>query len=293
MMLGPKEMAVAVRKSSGEIVVDKKPVSDVLRKNKFLKLPIVRGIVSFVNSMVLGIKTLMFSAEMYDVEEDDPSYKPSKLDMWLEEKFKNKDVIVYTSLVISLVLAMVLFVFLPAFITKYTTAFINHDVLRSLIEGVVRMAIFLLYIWLVSRTKDIQRVFEYHGAEHKTIACYEHGDELTVDNVKKYSRLHPRCGTSFLIEVMIISVIVFSFLSWDSLPVRILCKLALMPFVAGCAYELIKLAGRSDNKAVQIINKPGMWLQRLTTREPDGEQIEVAIRALTEVMPEDRDEAKW
>ncbi len=293
MMRGPKEIAVAVRKSSGEIIVDKKPVSSILQKNKFLKLPIIRGIVSFIESMVLGVRTLMFSAELYDLEEEDPTYQPSKFDEWLEKVFKNKDAVIYTSVVLALILAMGLFVLLPAFITKYTTALIPNDVVRSLIEGVVRMTIFVLYIWLVSRTKDIQRVFEYHGAEHKTIACYEHGEELTVENVKKYSRLHPRCGTSFLIEVMIISVIVFSFLSWDSLPIRILSKLALMPFVAGFAYELIKLAGRCDNKFVQIINKPGMWLQKLTTREPDGEQIEVAIRSLTEVIPENKDDAKW
>ncbi len=293
MMRGPKDIAVAVRKSNGEIVVDKKPVSSVLQKCKFLKLPIIRGIVSFVESLVLGVRTLMFSAELYDLEEEDPTYQPSKFDEWLEKVFKNKDAVIYTSVVIALVLSMALFVFLPALITKYTTNFITNDVARSLIEGGVRMAIFVLYIWLVSKTKDIQRVFEYHGAEHKTIACYEHGDELTVENVKKYSRLHPRCGTSFLIEVMIISVIVFSFLSWDSLPVRILSKLALMPFVAGFAYEIIKLAGRCDNKLVQIINKPGMWLQKLTTKEPDAEQIEVAIRSLTEVIPENKDDAKW
>ncbi len=293
MMRGPKEIAVAVRKSNGEIVVDKKPVSSILQKWKFLKLPVIRGIVNFVESLILGVRTLMFSAELYDLGEDDPSYAPSKFDLWLEKTFKNKDIVIYVSVVIALIFSMGLFVFLPALITKYTTDFIPNDVARSLIEGVVRMGIFVLYIWLVSKTKDIQRVFEYHGAEHKTIACYEHGDELTPENVRKYSRLHPRCGTSFLIEVMIISVIVFSFLSWDSLPVRILSKLALMPFVAGFAYELIKLAGRCDHKLVQIINKPGLWLQKLTTREPDDEQIEVAIRSLTEVIPENKEDAKW
>ncbi len=293
MMKGPKDIAVAVRKSNGEIVIDKKPVASILQKSKFLKLPIIRGIVSFVESMVIGVRTLMFSAELYDLEEEDPTYKPSKFDQWLEKVFKNKDAVIYTSVVIALVLSMALFVFLPATITKYTTEFISNSVLRSLIEGATRMIIFVLYIWLVSRSKDIQRVFEYHGAEHKTIACYEHGEELTVENVKKHCRLHPRCGTSFLIEVMIISVIVFSFLSWDSLPIRILSKLLLMPFVAGIAYELIKIAGRCDNKLIQIINKPGLWLQKITTKEPDDEQIEVAIRSILEVIPENRDDAKW
>lgn len=293
MMRGPEDIAVAVRKSNGEIVVDKKPVSTIIKKYKILKLPILRGIVAFIESMILGVRTLMFSAELYDIGEDEPSFQPSKFDLFLEKLFGNKDVVIYTAVFISLLFAVGLFILLPAFITKYTTSLIQSDVIRSLIEGTVRISIFVLYILLVSKMKDIQRVFQYHGAEHKSIACYEHGDELTVENVKKYSRLHPRCGTSFLIEVMIISVIVFSFLSWDNLFIRIITKLALMPFVAGVAYEFIKLAGRSENKCVQIINQPGMWLQKLTTREPDGEQIEVAIRSLTEVLPKNKEEDKW
>lgn len=293
MMRGPKDIAVAVRKSDGEIVVDKKPVSSITAKYPFLKWPIIRGVVSFIESMVLGVKTLMFSAELYDTGEDDPTYEPSKFDLWLEKVFGNKDVVIYTSVIISLFLAVGLFIFLPALITKYTTWFIQHDVVRSLIEGCVRMGIFVLYIFLVSRMKDIQRVFQYHGAEHKTIACYEHGEALTVENVKKYSRLHPRCGTSFLIEVMIISVIVFSFISWSNIWVRIGLKLLLMPLVAGIAYEFIKLAGRSDHPIVQLINKPGLWLQHLTTREPDGEQIEVGIRSLEEVLTGDKEDDKW
>lgn len=293
MMRGPKDIAVAVRKSDGEIVVDKKPVASVLQKYKFLKLPIIRGVVSFIESMITGIKTLMFSAELYDVEDDEPAYKPSKFDLWLEKIFGNKDVLVYTSLVLSLILAMGLFVMLPALITKYATFFITNNVVKSLIEGVVRMCIFVLYIFLVSRTKEMQRVFQYHGAEHKSIACYEHGEELTIENVRKHSRFHPRCGTSFLIEVMIISVIVFSFLSWDNIIVRMLTKLALMPVVAGLAYEVIKLAGRYDNKFMGIVNKPGLWLQRLTTKEPDDSQIEVALRSLTEVMTGNKEDDKW
>lgn len=293
MMRGPKDIAVAVRKSDGEIVVDKKPVSSITAKYPFLKWPIIRGVVNFIESMILGVKTLMFSAELYDTGEEDPTYEPSKFDLWLEKVFGNKDVVIYTSVIISLFLAVGLFIFLPAMITKYTTWFIQHDVVRSLIEGCVRMGIFVLYIFLVSRMKDIQRVFQYHGAEHKTIACYEHGEELTVENVKKYSRLHPRCGTSFLIEVMIISVIVFSFISWNNIWVRMGLKLLLMPLVAGIAYEFIKLAGRSDHPVVQLINKPGLWLQYLTTREPDGEQIEVGIRSLEEVLTGDKEDDKW
>lgn len=291
MMKGPDEMAVAVRKSNGEIVIDKKKVSSITKKSKILKLPIIRGVVNFVESMVLGTKTLMFSADLYDGE-DDPAYKPSKVDMWLE-KHINKDAVVYFSLILALFLSVGLFVLLPAFVTKYATFFVKSDILRSLIEGVIRMAIFILYIYLVSLAKDIRRVFEYHGAEHKTIFCYENGEELTVENVKKQSRLHPRCGTSFLIEVMIISIIAFSFISWDSLIVRILLKLLLLPVVAGIAYEFIKFSGRSENKCVAILTKPGLWLQKLTTREPDDEQIEVAICSMKEVIPENREDAKW
>lgn len=292
MMKGPEEMAVAVRKSDGEIVIDKKKVSSVTRKCKILKLPIIRGVVNFVESMILGIKTLMFSADLYDMGEEDPSYKPSKFDQWLE-KHLSKDAVVYVSLVLALGLSVLLFVLLPAFITKYVTFFIESHILKSLIEGVIRMCIFVLYIFLASLAKDIRRVFEYHGAEHKTIFCYEKGLELTVENVKQQPRLHPRCGTAFLIEVMIISIIAFSVISWDSLPVRIGLKLLMLPVIAGVAYEFLKFSGRSSSKCIAILTKPGLWLQKITTREPDESQIEVAIASMKEVIPENREDAKW
>lgn len=292
MMKGPDDMAVAVRKSDGEIVIDKKKVSSATKKCKILKLPIIRGVVNFVESMVLGIKTLMFSADLYDMGEDDPTYKPSKFDMWLE-KHLSKDAVVYVSLVLALGLSVLLFVLLPAFITKYTTFFIQNHIIKSLIEGVIRMAIFVVYIYLASLAKDIRRVFEYHGAEHKTIFCYEKGEELTVENVRKQPRLHPRCGTAFLIEVMIISIVAFSVISWDSLLVRICLKLLLLPVIAGVAYEFLKFSGRSNSKCVAILTKPGLWLQKITTREPDDSQIEVAIASMKEVIPENREDAKW
>lgn len=292
MMKGPEEMAVAVRKSDGEIIIDKKKVSSVTKKYKILKLPIIRGVVNFVESMVLGIKTLMFSADLYDLGEDDPTYKPSKFDQWLEEHI-SKDAVVYVSLVLALGLSVLLFVLLPAFITKYTTFFIENHVVKSLIEGVIRMAIFVVYIFLASLAKDIRRVFEYHGAEHKTIFCYESGEELTVENVKKQSRLHPRCGTAFLIEVMIISILAFSVISWDNLLIRICLKLLLLPVIAGVAYEFLKFSGRSNSKCVALLTKPGLWLQKITTREPDDEQIEVAIASMKEVIPENKEDAKW
>ena len=293
MMKGPDYIATSVRKKSGEIIVDKQPVNAVIKKNKLAKLPIVRGVVNFIQSMVLGVKTLMLSADLYDFEEDEATYEPSKFDLWLEKVFKNKDAVIYTSVVIALFLSVGLFIFLPAFITRLVTPFIPLDFVKSLIEGVVRMAIFVAYVLLVSQTKEIKRVFQYHGAEHKSIACYEHGEELTVENVRKYSRFHPRCGTSFLIEVMIIGIIVFSFVTWSNLALRIVIKLALLPLVAGLAYEFIKFAGRCDNKLMRALSAPGLWLQRITTKEPDDEQIEVAIRSLTEVIPENEEDAKW
>ncbi len=293
MMKGPDYIATSVRKSSGEIVVDKQPVNAVIKKNKLAKLPIIRGVINFVQSMVLGIKTLMLSADLYDLDEEEQTYEPSKFDLWLEKVFKNKDAVIYTSVVIALFLSVALFIFLPAVVTKFVAQFIPYDFVKSIIEGVLRMAIFVGYVLLVSQTKEIKRVFQYHGAEHKSIACYEHGEELTVENVRKYSRFHPRCGTSFLIEVMIIGIIVFSFVTWSNLALRIVIKLALLPLVAGLAYEFIKFAGRCDNKFMRALSAPGLWLQRLTTKEPDDEQIEVAIRSLTEVIPENEEDAKW
>lgn len=293
MMKGPDYIATSVRKSSGEIVVDKQPVNALIKKNKLARLPIIRGVINFVQSMVLGIKTLMLSAELYDLDEEEATYEPSKFDAWLEKVFKNKDAVIYTSVVIALFLSVALFIFLPAVVTKFVAQFIPYDFVKSIIEGVLRMAIFVAYVLLVSQTKEIKRVFQYHGAEHKSIACYEHGEELTVENVRKYSRFHPRCGTSFLIEVMIIGIIVFSFVTWSNLALRIVIKLALLPLVAGLAYEFIKFAGRCDNKLMRALSAPGLWLQRITTKEPDDEQIEVAIRSLTEVIPENEEDAKW
>lgn len=291
MMRGPEKIATSVRKSSGEILLKVDDIGQVRRK-KILKLPVIRGVVNFIDSMVLGVRTLMYSADQYDVEEEEEAYKPSKFDDFIERVF-SKDALIYVSVVIALIFSVGLFILLPAAITSFLRPFVQSDLLKTLVEGLVRMTIFILYIFLVSRMKDIQRVFEYHGAEHKTIACYEHGEELTVENVKKYSRFHPRCGTSFLIMVMIISVLVFSVVSWNNILVRMGIKILLLPVVAGITYEFIKLAGRSENKIVQILNKPGLWLQRLTTREPDAGQIEVAISSLNAVCTGNREDDKW
>ncbi len=298
MMRGPEKVAVCVRKSSGEIVSDIEALKG--GKKWYSKVPLVRGCVNFFSSMILGVRTLMKSADMYDLEEEDPTYQPSKLDNFVEKLFKNKDAVIYFSVFVSLIFSVGLFFVLPGLVSEHLIQrFINNNFLISLCEGVVRILIFLSYILLVSLNKDIQRVFQYHGAEHKTISAYEHGEELTPENVRKHSRFHPRCGTSFLVFVMIISIVVFAVIpttltgtGWDGL-LRIVLRLSLLPVVAGISYEIIKWAGRSENFIVKALSRPGMLLQYLTTREPDDSQIEVAIASLTAVIPENREEDKW
>ena len=297
MMKGPKEMAIAVRKPDGEIIIEKKPVSERIRKSKILKWPLIRGCVGFFDSMVTGVKALMFSAQFFDIEGEEES--ESKFDQWLERKFgdKIKDIVIYVSVVLSLIFSIGLFFLLPNFIAELIAKISGISVdgtVRTLIEGGVRMLIFLGYILLVSQMKDIKRVFMYHGAEHKTIATYEHGMELTVENARKGCRLHPRCGTSFLIFVMIVSVIVFLIIP-KGLPwyMRAIFKILLLPLVAGISYEIIKFAGRHENWFTKIISMPGMWLQYITTREPDDSQLEVAITSIKAVIPDNKEEDKW
>ena len=297
MMRGPFKTTVAVRKPDGEI--EKKiDENGVKTRGRFFKLPIVRGCVNFIDSLVIGMKALMYSAEFVDLEGEE---EESKFDKWLEDKLgdKIKDVVIYAAVAISIVLSVGLFMVLPTFITRIVEAIpffesiTGTQTFTSVFEGIVRMLIFLGYMALVSQMKDIKRVFEYHGAEHKTIACYEAGEELTVENVKKHSRFHPRCGTSFLLFVMIISIIVYAFLPKTGIILRVLMRLALLPVVAGLSYEVIKWAGRSKNRCVTFLSKPGLWLQKLTTREPDESQIEVAIAAMQPCIPEDKEEDKW
>ena len=291
MMRGPKEYAVAVRKKDGEIELKKSDVNSIITKSKILKLPIIRGVISFFESLIVGMKCLMFSADLFDVDVEE-----TKFDKWIDKKFgdKAKDFAVYFSVIIALLMSIGLFMLLPAFLAGL--AFKNEGDTRlwfNLTEGVIRIALFMGYIILISRMPDIQRVFEYHGAEHKTIFCYEAEEELTVENVKKHPRFHPRCGTSFLLIVMVMSILIFSLVPSPNVIITLLERLILIPLVAGLSYELIKFAGRSENKVVCLLNKPGLWFQRFTTREPDDSQIEVAIEALKNVMPENREDAKW
>jgi uncharacterized protein YqhQ len=284
MMKAPASMAIAVRRSDGSIEVTKNAVVTVKDKYPILKLPVLRGIITFAETMVLGVKSLMTSAEIYG--EEDEEYKPSRFETFLSEKLgKNiDDVVIYSAVVMAIVFATGMFVFLPALLSSLIRPMIANNVAVNFLEGVMRLGIFLLYITLVSRMKDIRRVFEYHGAEHKTIHCYEHEEELTVENARKYPTLHPRCGTAFLLIVMVISIIVFSFMGWQNIFVRMLSRILLLPVIAGLSYEVTRFAGKSDALFIRIVMYPGMMLQKLTTREPDDQQLEVAIRAFTEAV---------
>ena len=303
MMRGPFKTAVAVRKPDGDIECKVEENGTKTRK-KFWRLPIIRGCVSFVDSLVIGMKALMFSAEFVDIEEEEET--ESKFDKWLDDKFgdKIKDIVIYVSIAISLVFSIALFVVLPTFLTKGAekigtlipsiSAFTDSHLFTSLFEGIIRMVIFIGYLAIVSNMKDIKRVFQYHGAEHKTIACYEAGEELTVENIKKHTRFHPRCGTSFLLFVMIVSILLFALLPRvDMVILRVLMRLALLPAVAGISFEIIKFAGRSKSKWVAWLSKPGLWLQKLTTREPDASQIEVAIESMKPCIPENKEDDRW
>lgn len=294
MMRGPKEIASAVRKPDGEIVVDKRPISSLVTKYHVDKIPILRGVFAFFDSMICSMRALMWSAEFFDIEEDSAE-EQSKFDKWLTEKLgdKLKDYVIYFSVFISLIFSIGLFFILPNVVTGFARKVVDQKVVLTLIEGLIRIGIFLCYILLVSRMEEIKRVFQYHGAEHKTIFCYEAGLPLTVENARKMNRLHPRCGTSFLVFVMIISIIVFSFVSWNNIFVRIISRLLLLPVVAGISYEIIRWAGRSQNKVVCLISKPGMWLQKITTREPDDAQLEVAIASMSAVLTGNKEDDKW
>ena len=293
MMRGPERMAYVIRKPDNTFAQKVESLKGGLKERMpVFKLPFIRGVYAFIDSLVSGIGAINYSASFFE-ELDDPDYKPSKFETFMEEKLGDKlgGILMAVSLVLGLVVALGLFVVLPTFLVG-TVGENFPTVGKNLLEGAVRLVIFILYIWAVSKTPDIKRVFMYHGAEHKTIFCYEHKEKPTVENVQKYKRFHPRCGTSFLLIVMIISIIVFSFLKWDNLLQRSACRILLMPVVMALSYEVIRLAGKYDNLATRIVSAPGLWLQRLTTKEPDPDMIEVAIRALNLVRDDLSDEEK-
>jgi uncharacterized protein YqhQ len=281
MMRNEKQCAIAVRKPDHTIEVKTSTIESIKDKYPVLKLPILRGVVNFIESMVEGIQTLTYSASFYEEPEE-----KSKFDQWFEKTFKDKGetILMGVTVVFSIVLAVSIFMILPYLLTGFLETRIGSHTIVLVMEGVLRIALFLAYIVLISQMEDIQRVFMYHGAEHKTINCLEHGEDLTPENVKKHSRLHKRCGTSFLFFVMIISIFFFFFIRTDTVWMKIVCRLLLVPVIAGVSYEFIRFAGRSNSKIVALLSKPGMMLQKLTTREPDLEIIEVAIKSVEAVM---------
>ena len=288
MMKNGDKYAVAVRKPDQEIEVKVVDYVSVGSRSAFFRIPIIRGVVNFIESLVIGVKTLMYSASFYDEEEDSADSKkesePKKKELTPEQQKRSDDLAMYGTVAFSLVFAIALFMMLPAFIGELIGRVIDNRVLMSAIEGVIRLVIFLGYVALISLMKDIQRVFMYHGAEHKTINCFEAGVPLTPENVKKYSRYHKRCGTSFLFIVMIVSIIVCMFIDAPSAWLRLLIRLLLVPVIAGISYEFIMFAGRSDSWISNVLSAPGKWVQRLTTREPDLDMIEVAIASVEAVI---------
>lgn len=290
MMRGPVLTSMATRMPDGSIEVETWNTHKGSKTPWTRRAPFIRGIFNMVDSMVVGYHCLMKSAEKAGVEEE-----PTKFDKWLEKKLGHNmmKVLGGFAAVLGVALAAVLFIFIPTGLSSLLKPLIGTGVGLSLIEGLIKVIILVGYMWLCSRMKDMRRVFEYHGAEHKSVACYEAGLPLTVENVRPQRRFHPRCGTSFLFLVVFISIIVGSFISWDNPAIRMLLKLALIPVVVGISYELIKLAGRSDGLLTRIISAPGMWLQHITTCEPDDGQIECAIAALEAVIPEDENADRW
>lgn len=281
-MMRNKDMySVAVRKPDGEIEVHLGTYQSIVKSKMIREIPLVRGVINFIDSMILGMRTLTFSASFYEEEEE-----PTKAEVVLDKVTKGNSEKILTGLTVafSIVMAVAIFMILPYFLTNFLRDYVVSNTLLAIIEGVVRVGVFLLYVLLISRMNDIQRVFMYHGAEHKCINCIEHGMELNVENVLKSSKHHKRCGTSFLFIVMFVSIIFFIFIRVTSPVLRVVIRLLLIPVIAGVSYELIKFAGNSDSKFVQIISYPGMMLQKLTTKEPDADMAEVAIAAVEAVF---------
>ncbi len=293
MMRGPKKTVMAVRHTSGEIITEEQD-SDLNARPRFWKLPLFRGMYGMVESMIVGYKCLMRSAELAGLEDETESQ--SDHNVWMS-------LLLILSTVLGVALAVGLFMLLPSYLYKWLATALDtasgslywsqHAVWRGVFEGLLRLFLFLVYLLLVTQMKDIRRVFMYHGAEHKTIFCYEHGEELTVENIRHQSRFHPRCGTSFLILTLLVGIVVSICIQVQTVWLRVLIKLALLPFTVGFGYELIKLAGRKDNWFTRLISAPGLWIQRLTTKEPDDSMIECAIAAFCPVIPEEEGADQW
>ncbi len=296
MMKNHEKYAVAVRKPDQEIVVETSTYEGLIKNKKIRNMPILRGVFSFIESLVLGMKTLTFSASFFEEEEDEKSgsrkaekragaKKPAPTEEEQKKKEKRQEnVLMGGTVAISIVLAVAIFMVLPYYISVFFQRFITSQTLLALLEGVIRLTIFIGYVAAISLMPDIKRVYMYHGAEHKCINCIEQGMDLTVENVRKSSRLHKRCGTSFLLIVMLISIVFFLFIRVDNRILQLLLRLVLIPVIAGVSYEFIRLAGRSDHMLVNLFSKPGLLLQRITTREPDDSMIEVGIVSVEAVF---------
>jgi len=292
LMRGPVKEAIVVRTPDGLVTKVSEP-HFIRERYKFLGWPFFRGIVVFIESMVYGVKALTYSASLMP---EDQQEEPSKFDIWIEKKFgseKAEKFLIGFAVFLGICLSVGLFVLLPTLLAGFVTNLTESSVLRNLTEGALRIVIFLLYMYFCTKSSDLKRVFMYHGAEHKSIFCYEKALPLTVENVREQSRFHPRCGTSFLFVVMIISIFVFSFLSWSNVWVRMALRLLLLPVVMGISYEINRWAGRHDNWLSAVLAAPGKALQRLTTAEPDDGMIECAIEALKQVIPEEKGQDSW
>ena len=287
MMKGPFKSAMAVRKPNGEIDVS---TWETKQLTGIRKIPFLRGTFNFIDTLIKGYDCLMKSAEISGQEEE-----PDKLELWLDKTFGKAAGTVFNFIVtiLAVVISVGLFFGLPAFITGLVSGYIQSKVALSAIEGVIKIGLFLVYIIVASKMSDVKRTFMYHGAEHKTIFCYEQGLELTVENIRKQKRFHPRCGTSFLLIVLVVSILVSSVITWDNVLMRVALKILMLPITVGISYEIIKFAGRHDNWLTRIISAPGLWLQNYTTQEPDDDMIEVAIAAVTPVLPENPEDAAY
>ncbi|NLD19712.1 MAG: DUF1385 domain-containing protein [Clostridiales bacterium] len=283
MMRGEKHTALAVRLGDGQIKIETEKLKE---QSKWMKVPIIRGVVAFVGSLVVGTRILMKSAEILE-EFDDSEYEETKFEKWLDNKFGSKgawNIMIYTSVVIAIVFSVGIFIILPTGVVSIIKLFTDSIFWLNFAEGIFRIALFILYVWAISFMGEIKRVFQYHGAEHKTIHCFENGLELTPENCRQFPTLHPRCGTSFLMFVFIIAFALHFLLGWPGLFFRIISRLLLLPVIAGLSYELLRWAGRSDNIVVKILSMPGLYLQKITTKEPDDSMLEVAIAAVKAVQ---------
>ena len=288
MMKNQEKYAVAVRKPDHEIEVKVSEYKGIVKNKKIRNMPVLRGVFSFIESLALGMQVLTYSASFFEEEEEEKKEKAAMSEEQQRKKEseekKQEKAMMGGTVVLSVVLAVAIFMMLPYYISSFFRKIITSQWAVALLEGVIRLVIFVGYVALISLMKDIKRVYMYHGAEHKCINCIEHGLDLNVENVRKSSRLHKRCGTSFLLIVMLVSVLFFMFIRVDSPLLRVVYRLVLIPVIAGVSYEFIRLAGRSDNVIVNLLSKPGMWLQRITTSEPDDEMIEVGIASVEAVF---------